>query len=245
MRSSTRWSCTSTGLTRPGGSKLSFVTEYAYSFLATARLALKARRSGRFAVIQACNPPDIFWPIALCLARPRWHPVRLRSSRSVPGTVRVPLPRRAEAALPGLARSGAQDPPDGGSRHFHERLLPRHRDQAERQGPRRRHDRPHRPRSAAPAARSRRPRAPPGAHVPGRVHRRHGTPGRGRHRGAGRRHRGPRTRSRRHRLHADRLGRLLQRSGGAARRAGPGRPRGVHRPGAGRTRHAAFCPPPT
>jgi glycosyltransferase involved in cell wall biosynthesis len=51
----------------PGGSKLSFVTEYAYSFLATAALALKARRSGRFAVLQACNPPDIFWPIALLL----------------------------------------------------------------------------------------------------------------------------------------------------------------------------------
>ncbi len=51
----------------PGGSKLSFVTEYAYSFLATAWLTLKARRSGRFGVIQACNPPDIFWPIALAL----------------------------------------------------------------------------------------------------------------------------------------------------------------------------------
>jgi glycosyltransferase involved in cell wall biosynthesis len=51
----------------PGGSKLSFITEYAYSFLATARLTLKARRSGRFAVMQACNPPDIFWPIALVL----------------------------------------------------------------------------------------------------------------------------------------------------------------------------------
>ncbi len=49
----------------PGGSKLSFIAEYAYSFLATAWQTLKARRSGRFAVIQACNPPDIFWPIAL------------------------------------------------------------------------------------------------------------------------------------------------------------------------------------
>ncbi|MBV9853426.1 MAG: glycosyltransferase family 4 protein [Streptosporangiaceae bacterium] len=48
----------------PGGSKLGFVTEYVYSFLATAWLTVKARRSGRFAVIQACNPPDIFWPIA-------------------------------------------------------------------------------------------------------------------------------------------------------------------------------------
>ena len=49
----------------PGGSKASFIAEYVYSFLATARLALKARRSGRFAAIQACNPPDIFWPIAM------------------------------------------------------------------------------------------------------------------------------------------------------------------------------------
>ena len=48
----------------PGGSKFSFVAEYAYSFLATAWATLKARRSGRFAVIQACNPPDIFWPLA-------------------------------------------------------------------------------------------------------------------------------------------------------------------------------------
>src|ERR1700722_2783218 len=49
----------------PGGSKLSFIAEYAYSFLATAWAAVKARRSGRFAVIQACNPPDVFWPLAL------------------------------------------------------------------------------------------------------------------------------------------------------------------------------------
>jgi glycosyltransferase involved in cell wall biosynthesis len=51
----------------PGGSKLSFVAEYAYSFAATAWQVLRARRSGRFAVLQACNPPDIFWPIALTL----------------------------------------------------------------------------------------------------------------------------------------------------------------------------------
>jgi glycosyltransferase involved in cell wall biosynthesis len=51
----------------PGGSKIGFITEYAYSFLATAWKTLKARRSGRFAVMQACNPPDIFWPIGLVL----------------------------------------------------------------------------------------------------------------------------------------------------------------------------------
>jgi glycosyltransferase involved in cell wall biosynthesis len=51
----------------PGGSKVSFIAEYAYSFLATAWLTLKARRSGRFRVMQACNPPDIFWPIGMAL----------------------------------------------------------------------------------------------------------------------------------------------------------------------------------
>jgi glycosyltransferase involved in cell wall biosynthesis len=53
----------------PGGSKVSFVTEYAYSFLMTLRLVLRARKAGKFQVLQACNPPDIFWPIAMLLRR--------------------------------------------------------------------------------------------------------------------------------------------------------------------------------
>jgi glycosyltransferase involved in cell wall biosynthesis len=48
----------------PGGRGLGFVMEYAYSFLATLSLVFRARRQGKFAVLQACNPPDIFWPIA-------------------------------------------------------------------------------------------------------------------------------------------------------------------------------------
>jgi glycosyltransferase involved in cell wall biosynthesis len=51
----------------PGGSKASFIAEYVYSFAATAWGTLRARRRGRFAVFQACNPPDIFWPIAQVL----------------------------------------------------------------------------------------------------------------------------------------------------------------------------------
>jgi glycosyltransferase involved in cell wall biosynthesis len=53
----------------PGGGGLGFVLEYAYSFLATARLVFRARRQGKFDVLQACNPPDIFWPIARWLRR--------------------------------------------------------------------------------------------------------------------------------------------------------------------------------
>lgn len=51
----------------PGGGKLGFVLEYMYSFIATAALVARARRRGAFDVIQACNPPDIFWPLA------RWY----------------------------------------------------------------------------------------------------------------------------------------------------------------------------
>jgi len=52
----------------PGGGKLSYIVEYAYSLAATAWLTVKARRrSGRLDAIQACNPPDIFWPIARAL----------------------------------------------------------------------------------------------------------------------------------------------------------------------------------
>jgi len=54
----------------PGGSAAGFVAEYAYSFAATARLVMRARRNGGlFDVMQACNPPDIFWPLARLLRR--------------------------------------------------------------------------------------------------------------------------------------------------------------------------------
>jgi len=54
----------------PGGGAAGFVAEYAYSFAQTARLALKARRvRGPFDVMQACNPPDVFWPLARFLRR--------------------------------------------------------------------------------------------------------------------------------------------------------------------------------
>jgi glycosyltransferase involved in cell wall biosynthesis len=51
----------------PGGGAVGYVLEYVWSFLATLWLVAAARRQGRFAVLQACNPPDIFWPIA------RWY----------------------------------------------------------------------------------------------------------------------------------------------------------------------------
>jgi glycosyltransferase involved in cell wall biosynthesis len=54
----------------PSGSGFAgFVVEFAYSFLVTLALSLRVFRRQGFDVIQACNPPDIFWVLAL-LYRP-------------------------------------------------------------------------------------------------------------------------------------------------------------------------------
>ena len=50
----------------PGGAgTVGYLLEYVYSFSATAWLVAKVWRRRRFDVLQACNPPDIFWPIGL------------------------------------------------------------------------------------------------------------------------------------------------------------------------------------
>jgi glycosyltransferase involved in cell wall biosynthesis len=47
---------------------IGFLFEYVYSFLATAWLVAKVWRRHRFDALQACNPPDIFWPLGLIFA---------------------------------------------------------------------------------------------------------------------------------------------------------------------------------
>ena len=42
----------------------SFVLEFAYCWLMTARLVIRAARNEGFDVIQACNPPDTYWALA-------------------------------------------------------------------------------------------------------------------------------------------------------------------------------------
>ncbi|TQJ30613.1 glycosyltransferase family 4 protein [Microbacterium sp. SLBN-146] len=45
---------------------IGFAWEFAYSWIRTALLTLRVqRRSGRFNVLQACNPPDTYWLLAL------------------------------------------------------------------------------------------------------------------------------------------------------------------------------------
>ena len=116
----------------PGGSKLSFVAEYAYSFAATAWKTLpgpRRRARGRFAVIQACNPPDIFWPLAMAFKAAGTDQVRVRPPRPVSRAVRVPL-RRPLAALQGAAVPGAAHAPHRGPRDLHQRVLPADRHHA-------------------------------------------------------------------------------------------------------------------
>jgi glycosyltransferase involved in cell wall biosynthesis len=45
----------------PTRSKLSYVREFAYCWLQTARLSLQVARERGFDAIHACNPPDTFW----------------------------------------------------------------------------------------------------------------------------------------------------------------------------------------
>ncbi|HXY43281.1 MAG TPA: glycosyltransferase family 4 protein [Acidimicrobiales bacterium] len=50
-----------------GGGAVGFIAEYVYSFTATAALVARAWRHRRIDALQACNPPDIFWPLGLVL----------------------------------------------------------------------------------------------------------------------------------------------------------------------------------
>ncbi|HVL84495.1 MAG TPA: glycosyltransferase family 4 protein [Pseudonocardia sp.] len=52
---------------------LGYVREFAYSWVRTARLSLTVWRRRRFDVVQACNPPDTYWLLALL-----WRPFGVR-----------------------------------------------------------------------------------------------------------------------------------------------------------------------
>ena len=55
--------------------------------------------------MQACNPPDIFWPIALAFRAMEGTKFVFDHHDLCPELYRVPIPRRAEAAVPGPARA--------------------------------------------------------------------------------------------------------------------------------------------
>jgi glycosyltransferase involved in cell wall biosynthesis len=51
-------------LAPPGNGAFGYAVEYSWSLLMTFWLVARASLGGRFDVIQACNPPDIFWTVA-------------------------------------------------------------------------------------------------------------------------------------------------------------------------------------
>ncbi len=218
----------------PGGSKLGFITEYGYSFLATAWLTLRARRSGRFGVIQACNPPDIFWPIALALRVldrtlfvfdhhdlcPELYESRFPDGPKLPYKALRALERRTHRTADHVISTNDSYRNIAATRSgksVSDVTVVRTGPDPQRlqRGP------------ACPELRRGRPYLAAYIGVMGPqdgvdivlraadivVHQ---------------------APPRRHRLHPDRLGRLLRRPGGTAGRAGPGRACGVHWPGAGR-----------
>ena len=189
----------------PGGSKLSFIAEYVYSFVATAWTTAQGPAARQVQGPAGLQPAGHLLADRQAAAGPGRHPVRVRPPRPVPRALPVTLPRGPEPALPGAARPRAHHAPDRRPRHLDQRLLPRHRHPPQRQGAGRRDRRPHRTRPRPAAPRPGRPGPAPRAEVPGGLHRRDGAPGRGGHRGAGRRHPGPPAAPRGHRIHPDRL----------------------------------------
>ena len=189
----------------PGGSKVSFVAEYAYSFVATAWHTLKARvKGGRFAVIQACNPPDIFWPLALAFRLERTKFVfdhhdlcpelflsRFEGGPKLPYMGLLWLERRTHRTANHVISTNDS---------YRQIAIERSGKSPEdvtvvRTGP----DPDKLKRSNAIR------RAQARTQVPSRLHRGDGATGRRRHRGARRRHHRARDGARRHRLHDHRL----------------------------------------
>ena len=122
----------------PGGRGLGFVMEYAYSFLATLFLVFRARRQGKFAVLQACNPPDIFWPIALWLRHRDGTRFVFDHHDLCPSSM-IHAFRMGAHCLGGPASAGEGDVPYGRSRCCDKRLVCRDRDAARGQAAIRRH----------------------------------------------------------------------------------------------------------
>ena len=203
----------------PGGGALGFVVEYVYSFLATATLVLRARRGGKFQVLQACNPPDIFWPIARWMRRrdsSRFvfdhHDLcpELYDSRFPNGSA---LPRRGLIALEKATFHTADHVVATNASYAEIAMRRGEKDSADGDSG------ANRPRPGAAASKGAGPGIAAGSQSPRRVHRRHGAAGRRRPGGSGRSIRRSQPRSRGRRIHLHGRRRQLSPARGTARRA--------------------------
>ena len=234
-RSSTASDAARTRPTRPGAARRASWLEYAYSFLATARLVLRARRgaaastSSRPATRRTSSGRS-----ARCCAGAT-GPGSSSTTTTCARSSTSPASRRA-AACPAWACSPSSGAtlPHRRPRDLHQRVLPRRRGRARRQGPGevtvvRTGPDPQRLRAAAP-----RPALRRGRRAPRRLPRRDGPAGRRRPRRARRATTWCTCWAARRLLHAHGQRRLLRRARRPARRARPARLRRAPGPGLGR-----------
>ena len=81
--------------------------------------------------MQACNPPDIFWPIAIVLRAVDRTKFVFDHHDLCPELFQSRFPDGPALPYRGLLRARAAHAPDRGPRDLHQRLLSRHRYQAE------------------------------------------------------------------------------------------------------------------
>ncbi len=163
---------------READGPLGHVGEYASAFAwATLRLgALRAR--GRIDVLQVCQPPDIYFPLARLL---RWTGTRVVVDQRdlMPELVPVALPRRVAGRGAGAAPLRAADP-EGRTRQHHGEPLPRGAAPGGGRREERGLGRLERARPGSGAGGGARPTTDPGWHPTGRLGGQDGPPGQGR-----------------------------------------------------------------
>ena len=104
----------------PGGSSVSFVVEYLYSFLATLRLSLKASLAWSFhrrPELQSARP---LLAHRTALSAASWFLFRLRPPRPLSGAVPIAFSGRQPAHLPGASVHGAMHHEGGRPRDLHQ-----------------------------------------------------------------------------------------------------------------------------
>ena len=117
------------------GGPAGYLKEYGTALWQTLRLARRLDRERPFDVIQACNPPDLLFLVALAVQAPG-RALRVRSPRSRAGAVPLALRRRADPCCGPPSCSSAPTFRTRRPRHLDERELPARRADARPRGAR-------------------------------------------------------------------------------------------------------------
>ena len=111
----------------PGGGGVGFLVEYVYSFVATAWLTAKAWRRRHFGALQACNPPDIFWPLGIAFRIIGGSRFVFDHHDLCPELYESRFPDSVPPALLGASCARVVHFPVRQPRHLHQRVVPPNR----------------------------------------------------------------------------------------------------------------------